>query len=44
MIRLARILTAPFLMVPVVLLLITHGEDAAHDFLDSVDRFFDALQ
>lgn len=43
MIRIARIVSAPFLFLPAVILLIVYGEQEAHDFLDSVDQFFDGL-
>lgn len=43
MIRLARWVTMPFLIVPVVLLLIFYGEDAASDFIDNVNDFFRGL-
>lgn len=40
MTRLVRYVSMPFLLIPVVLLVVFYGDDAAGEFIDSVTAFF----
>jgi hypothetical protein len=44
MILLIRVVTAPFLAVPLLCVLLVYGEDAARELLDSYNDFFAGLK